>query len=76
MELKRSMASSKILKVDPDRMHYRPITNIFVRAKYPDGTFKNADLAYLDRASLRAWLAVDAQRACNTVLVLLGYPIE
>ena len=44
------------LQVDPKRIHYDGMTNIFVRALSEDGRWMNADIAQLDQPSLLAWL--------------------
>lgn len=69
MELKEA----QMPKVDPARQHYRPATNIMIRARYPDGSVKPADLATLDKQSLKRWLTEDVKRMRNTVLVMLKH---
>lgn len=69
MELKEA----QMLKVDPARQHHRPATNIMVRARHPDGSVKPADLATLDKQSLKRWLMEDVKRMRNTVLVMLKH---
>jgi hypothetical protein len=69
MELKQDQTP----KVDPARQHYRPATNIMIRARHPDGTVKPADLATLDKPSLKRWLMADVKRMRNTILVMLKH---
>lgn len=81
MELKpRSAATDEpqdeTMKADPERMEMRPVTNIMVRAKKPDGSFGPVDLVHLDKRSLKRWLAADAERAARTVMVLLRHPLD
>lgn len=46
------------LKMDPDRADTcHGLTQVFVRAKNPEGTWTNADIAELDLDSLKKWLA-------------------
>ena len=63
-------------RVDPHRSQF-PETGIYVRAKdMADLVWVNADIAHLDRESLRRWLRShggDNPLAENTVLILLGW---
>jgi hypothetical protein len=67
-----------ILRVDPKRVAAYPrerATGIYVRALHPDPLkFAPADLAWLDKESLKTWLATAPTSAAENVLgVLLGH---
>lgn len=52
-------------------------TGVLVRARMPDDTWGNADIAELDRISLMRWLRSRGGMnlwAENTVICLLGWP--
>jgi len=76
VEPAESPISMTELKVDADRLTYRPVTNIMVRAIDQDGKKANCDLAHLERKSLLAWLAYDSERTTRVVLVILGHSLE
>ncbi len=67
------------LKFDPERINDQGLhnfTGIYVRAVDPDGKWDNADIAELDRASLKAFLRSRGGRntwAENVVAVMLGH---
>ena len=70
------------LRVDPNRVHYDGMTNIFVRALSPDEHWMNADIAQLSGQSLLTWLRSRGganEWAEATVFALLdhgGHPTE
>ena len=54
-------------------------TGIYVRAKMPDGTFGNADILWLSKESLDAWLVSRGGKngwAENCVALLLGHELR
>jgi hypothetical protein len=63
-------------KVDPNRIMNARYTGISVRALMLDGRWDNADIAYLDKESLLAWLRSrggNNEWAENVVGILLGH---
>lgn len=66
------------LVVDQARIYNGIETGIFVRAKYPDDTWENVDIAELTTASLRRWLRSrdgDNELAETVVLMLLKHEV-
>lgn len=51
-------------------------TGIYVRAKWPDGGWRNADICELDCDSLLSWLRTTPDRAEKVVLALLGHEVS
>lgn len=61
------------MMVDPDRAG-RPETGIYVRAQLPGGKWISADINWLARDDLLAWLrAGNETRAIDVVGMLLGH---
>lgn len=72
------MTDLPVLRYDPNRdfPSLDGATGIYVRARRPDGTWDNADIAELDRDSLIRWLRSredEARFAEQVVLAMLGH---
>jgi hypothetical protein len=72
-----SEAKSNELRVSSIQVAEHNKTGVLVRARLPDDSWGNADIAELDRISLLRWLRSRGGEnlwAENTVMALMGWP--